>query len=192
MAIERIDQLTGSVEIGRTYLVPMVVGLWPTFSARPRAYPVIGPEHNDAQCLDFDYRHYHLDARFMPTDRSYDAYPNFWRYVFSTPLVSDNNGLRDNLPAPEWRPRRCRRLINPAAPHVVAKHNLLKTKPWRCHFDQWAGKQARHDGRGWVCPHRNVPLADHPVVGNVITCPLHLLKIDATTGRVLPQPAEAA
>ncbi len=38
--------------------------------------------------------------------------------------------------------------------------------------------------RGWVCPHRNVPLASQRVVKNIITCPLHHLQIDATTGIV--------
>lgn len=176
--IQRIDELTSPPEIGISYLVPTVIGEW---YGSTRAWPVIGPKHNDAQCLRFDPQHYHLDVRFLP------RFTAEWRWTsaFSSPLQTNGRVNPDGLPEPVWRTRKCKRLGNPLIGHI---HDLVDTSGnWRCHFDQWEGKQARHDGRGWVCPHRSVPLADHPAVNGVITCPLHLLRIDATTGVVLPR-----
>lgn len=176
--MRRIDELSVPPQIGRMYLVPTVYGRW---FGSARHWPVIGPKHHDTQCLRFEPHHYHLDVRFL--GRKPEGVS--WRFVFSAPLITSDRINPDGLPAPEWRARKCQRLINPALDEI----NNLTTRAgnWKCHFDQWAGKQARHDGRGWVCPHRNVSLADQAVDGDgVITCPLHLLRIDARTGRVLP------
>ncbi|TPJ97116.1 MULTISPECIES: Rieske 2Fe-2S domain-containing protein [unclassified Mesorhizobium] len=152
--IQRLDQLTAPVEAGRYYLVPTVTGMW---QERVRAWPVIGPRHNDTQCLKFG----------------------------GAPLMLDADGKKAALPPPIWRRRLCRHAVSPSVAAIqplAARHSR-----WQCHFDQWTGTQARHDGRGWVCPHRSVPLADHaPDEGGVITCPLHLLRIEAATGKVMP------
>jgi len=175
--IERIDEVVGSLKIGRMYLVPTVTGMW---NGATKPWPVIGPQHNDRQCLDFENQHYHLDCRFLHT-RSQDAF--WWRHAFASPMQVNRTINQEGLPKPVWRPRKCRRLINPRLGDV---HELAaKSERWQCHFDQWIGKQACHDGRGWVCPHRSVPLADQIAVNGVITCPLHLLRINAETGVVL-------
>lgn len=179
--IQRIDELCAPPEIGRFYLVPTVRGDW---SGSVGDWPVLGPKHSDAQCLDFDYQHYHLDARFMAVGED-DEWR--WRSVMAAPLMVSWRINSGGLPAPVWRRRKCRRHANPFQEYLHSVVASDKTR-WRCHFDQWAGKQARHDGRGWVCPHRSVPLAGQPVVDGAITCPLHLLKIDAATGTVLPAP----
>lgn len=179
---ERIDQLTGPPEVGKYYLVPTVTGEWYRVT---KAWPVIGPKHNDSQCLNFEYQHYHLDARFI-VKRSDE--PWFWRSVMASPLQVNDRVNAGGLPEPVWPRRLCRRLVNPVQSDLQEQlATVSRSSPrWQCHFDQWTGKQSRHDGRGWVCPHRNVPLADHAAVDGVITCPLHLLRIDAATGRVLP------
>lgn len=176
---QRIDELTAPPVIGQFYLVPTVEGVW---YGRRGVWPVIGPKHNDAQCLDFDAQHFHIDGRFIAGND--DDWP-LWRRVFGGPMSVTDQVNVGGLPAPIWRRRKCQRLVNPklnALQKLAAGYDK-----WRCHFDQWEGRQARHDGRGWVCPHRSVPLADHPAVDGIITCPLHLLRIDAGTGRVLPQ-----
>lgn len=183
----RLDQLTGPVEVGRHYLVPTVTAEW---NGRVAAWPVIGVAHNDAQCLNFPTLHYHIDARFLAKRVDYGWW---WRSAFASPMCSHDGDHvtwksrpynADGFPAPVWRKRLCRRPGNPILDHMAKL--AAANAGWRCHFEMWTGKQARHDGRGWVCPHRAVPLADHAAVDGVITCPLHLLRIDAATGLVLP------
>lgn len=181
---ERLDTLTAPVEVGRYYLVPTVRAEW---YGVVRNWPVIGPQHNDRHCLNLDATHYHLDARFLkepvPGYKWWTA-KDFWTCAFGAPLVTNARLNVGGLPAPVWRRRLCRRLANPFIGAMHAK--AAEHSTWDCHFAEWTGKQARHDGRGWICPHRAVSLADHPAVDGVITCPLHLLRIDAATGRVLP------
>lgn len=183
--IQRLDQLTRHLEVGRHYLVPTVVGQWLGYV---RAWPVIGPRHNDAQCLNFADHHYHIDGRFL-TGMLSDW--QLWRNVGGSPLMLDQDGVKAMLPPPVWQRRKCRHVVSPSVATILP---LTKGHSrWKCHFDQWTGKQARHDGRGWVCPHRSVPLADHAAdSAGVITCPLHLLRIQASTGIVLPPEAVPA
>lgn len=189
--IQRLDELTGPVEVGRYYLVPTVRGEWKGYV---RDWPVIGPRHNDAQCLKFEHQHYHLDGRFLsePREMFWD-FVGFWRHVGGSPLSLDEKGNCAEMPAPVWRRRLCRHAVSPSVAEIgpLAAQDRSSGR-WKCHFDQWTGKQARHDGRGWVCPHRSVALADHAAIDGVIICPLHLLRIDAATGVVLPPLAREA
>lgn len=180
--MQRLDGVTAPLEVGKFYLVPTVRGEW---NRMVRDWPVIGPRHNDAQCLNFEFQHYHLDGRFLTEPKAvWWEWVGFWRQVGGAPLMLDAAGERAVLPAPIWRRRLCRHAVSP---HVETVYPLTVHAPaWQCHFDQWTGKQSCHDGRGWVCPHRSVSLADHVAVDGVITCPLHLLRIDAATGVVLP------
>jgi hypothetical protein len=183
---QRLDELTGPVEIGKHYYVPTVEAEW---YGRIGVWPVIGPKHNNARCLNFDHQHYHPDPRFIGPRRSEDDW-KFWRYVAGAPIMTSEKLNRSGLPKPVWRRRKCLRLANP---FIARVQGLVATNGnWRCLLDEWTGKQARHDGRGWVCPHRAVPLADHAPVDGVITCPLHMLRIDAATGIVLPPIGEVA
>ncbi|QXZ79638.1 Rieske 2Fe-2S domain-containing protein [Rhizobium sp. L51/94] len=186
--IQRLDQLTGPVDVGTSYLVPTVLGTWYRKTA---AWPVIGPRHNDRHCIGFANDHYHLDARFVSGD---ETDYHFWRAVWGSPLQISDKFNVGGLPAPFWLRRKCKRLINPVdmLPEVSLAAGAGRAPGWKCHFDEWTGKQAKHDGHGWICPHRMVPLADHAPVNGVITCPLHLLRIDATTGIVLAPESEAA
>ncbi|MBT9373204.1 Rieske 2Fe-2S domain-containing protein [Rhizobium sp. CSW-27] len=178
----RLDQLTAPVEVGVFYLVPTVRGEWKPYGVRD--WPVIGPRHNDRHCLNFDPTHYHLDARFMPSfGRSDDDW--FWCQVAVAPLQVNIRLNADGLPDPIWKRRKCRRTENPYTPQLMEQ--VSRNKGFQCLHDEYAGRQAKHDGRGWVCPHRAVPLADHVAREGVIQCPLHLLRIDAHTGKVLPR-----
>lgn len=176
--IPRIDEIDGPPKVGRTYLVPTVTATW---LGRFEPWPVLGPKHNDRHCLNFDHDHYHLDIRFL---RQVSRGPDFWQSAFAMPLMSRHCLNPGGLRAPVWQAMSCKRLENPALPTMQQK--AAANAGWRCHFDEWTGKQARHDGRGWVCPHRNVSLASQPIIAGVVTCSLHLLRIDATTGVVLP------
>ncbi|RAX42424.1 Rieske 2Fe-2S domain-containing protein [Rhizobium tropici] len=176
----RLDQLAAPVEIGKFYLVPTVEAEW---YGRVQPWPVIGPKHSDAHCLRFEEQHYHPDPRFIAARRRDDDY-NFWRFVAAAPITTNKRINSAGLPRPVWRRRKCLRPANPWLQDIFELVQLNGN--WQCHFAEWTGKQAKHDGRGWVCPHRAVPLADHAPVAGVITCPLHMLRIDADTGVVLP------
>ncbi|MBB3608647.1 Rieske 2Fe-2S domain-containing protein [Rhizobium sp. BK602] len=184
----RLDQLTGPAEVGSLYLVPTVAGKW---HGVKRHWPVIGPKHSDAHCLNFEWSHYHIDPRFIWAGSREELDDQFWRLVAASPLMTSERINPDGLPAPVWRLRKCRRVGNPFARDLLNLVVSNGNQNWKCHFDEWTSKQARHDGRGWVCPHRAVPLADHSPVYGVITCPLHMLRIDVRTGVVLPPLKEA-
>lgn len=178
--IPRIDAIEGQPVVERFYLVPTVLAEW---HGRMATWPVIGPKHHDAHCLKFEWMHYHLDARFVSSS-SNDLH--FWRSVTASPLMTSSGINPDGLPEPVWLRRKCRRLANPYQAEIYNYAELSGGAPWKCHFAEWVGRQAKRDSRGWICPHRNVSLAGQPIVDGVITCPLHLLRIDAETGVVLP------
>ncbi|KEC73173.1 hypothetical protein RLPCCGM1_c1289 [Rhizobium leguminosarum bv. phaseoli CCGM1] len=175
--MKRLDELTQHVEVGRYYLVPTVTASW---CGDEKVWPVIGPQHNDRHCLDFGYDHYHIDPRFVAEG----AGAGFWLRVSAAPIMTSAAINAGGLPKPVWRRRICRRLANPDLAEVGER--AARHPNWQCHFDEWTGKQAKRDSRGWICPHRAVSLADHAPVDGVITCPLHLLRINAETGVVLP------
>lgn len=184
--VARLDELTGPVEVGKFYLVPTVRADWLPYGVRD--WPVIGPQHNDKHCLNFEQTHYHLDARFMPPFRFKKGswyFTSYWDSVMASPIQTrPDKGLNpDGFPALVWQSHKCRRLENPRTAHLL--EHALKSDAFKCLHAEYAGRQAKHDGRGWVCPHRSVSLADHAPVDGVIRCPLHLLRIDAATGKVL-------
>ena len=178
--IPRIDEIAGEPIIGRYYLVPTVLATW---HDKLGEWPVIGPKHHDAHCLNFKWTHYHLDARFVPSS-SKDYH--FWRSVMASPVMTSERINPEGLPEPVWRRRTCRRLANPFQSKICDDAAAVAGDAWKCHFSEWAGRQAKRDARRWICPHRNVSLAGQLIVDGVITCPLHLLRIDAETGVVLP------
>lgn len=169
-----------AVEVGQYYLVPTVFARWSGYAAR--AWPVIGPKHNDKHCLGFEWDHYHHDARFFPFQ--YHPYDDqSWMSVMSRPVMTSEAMNPNGLPPIVWKRFKCRRLLNPIQDHLTIRAQTVKG--FQCLHSEFAGRQATHDGRGWVCPHRKVPLAGQPVEDGVIVCPLHLLRIDAETGKVL-------
>ena len=101
----------------------------------------------------------------------------------SAPLMTSERINPEGLQPVIWKRRKCLRSRNPVQDLIL--ESVASTKAMRCIRADFAGRQAAHDGRGWVCPHRKVPLAGQPVENGVITCPLHLLQIDVATGTVL-------
>lgn len=75
-----------------------------------------------------------------------------------------------------------------ASRHGVAE--VSEITPGRGRVFEVAGRQIalfQVDGKFLAidntCPHRGGPLADGPVVGNVVTCPWHGWQFDCTTGK---------
>ncbi|WP_165137725.1 Rieske 2Fe-2S domain-containing protein [Affinirhizobium rhizoryzae] len=147
-----------------------------------RDWPIIGPQHNDKHCLDFEHTHYHLDARFMPSWHGHHC-EWYWSHVAVSPMQAKRGLNAGGFPPVVWKRRECKRLENPQTDALFKR--AAESKTFQCLHADYVGRQAKHDGRGWVCPHRSVPLADHAPVDGVIRCPLHFMRIDASTGKVL-------
>ena len=52
-------------EVGKFYDVLCVYAKWPNMDARPRWWPVLGPQHEDSDFINAGYQHYHVDFRFL-------------------------------------------------------------------------------------------------------------------------------
>lgn len=173
MTIERADRQTAPLIAGRFYLVATVRAKWIN---RMGDWPVIGTLHEDRDILHFPEQHFHVDARFLPP-----SYKDLW-HVFIYPLHARRG--QPPLPAPVMKRRKC---ITPHVPWFVDwRRNTGPFYELRTHF---AGRHCDKGKAGWICPHRHAALGSiqpegHPEAG-VITCPLHGLRIDAATGKVL-------
>lgn len=175
MSLQRVSELSAPPEIGRRYLVPVVEG---RVLKRKGWWPVVGPRHEDAELINFDAQHYHLDPRFLaPGEWNCVSAPvGAWGVVgcYRHPLIFGPSG-RVPKSSPEWRPRLCRRAL-PAYPRDLA--------PWLPVLEV-----AYADCRltpGLVCPHRGAPLAGLPVEDGLVTCPLHGLRWNVATGELAP------
>lgn len=178
--LTRIDEVVGEPIVGAYYKVWTVYGNWYGQYAN---WPVIGPKHRDKHCLNFDYEHYHLDARFL---RGPEGDQHFWERASASPLMTSKSLNQEGLPEPVLRRRKLLRLRSPFLDSPKLAAAPAKHETWKCHFDEWTGKQAKRDERGLICPHRAVSLAGQPVIDGVVTCPLHFLRFDAATGVILP------
>jgi hypothetical protein len=164
---------TTEYEIGNFYSVPTVRG---KVSCILTDWPVLGPMHDDRAVIGFPYRHYHLDWRFVARDifESLDSSP-FHRTVYSLVLHVDSR-LNPQLPAPVLRRRKCRR-------SWAEVGRYPSQVPWLDKLEQaYAGCKLTDD---MICPHRGIPLNGAERTGDVITCPGHGLRWNATTGALI-------
>jgi hypothetical protein len=172
MKLQRVDRLKEPPIVGQHYLVPLVPGEW---NHMIRDWPVIGLKHDDKEFLDFQWKHYHLDYRFVRLRRT------FLRDVHSTPL----HGAETVNRHVDWQPlgklfygrRKCLR-----EQHVFIGPDGDKMKKLN---DGFKGRICPKGKRGFVCPHQQFPLGSTPAINGVITCPLHGLQINADTGMIL-------
>lgn len=178
--MEQVCTLTGPVVVGKYYLVPTVRSEW--IAGREQDWPVIGPKHNDRQDLDFPWMHYHIDVRFISKRFFYDG---IWQHpekkIVARPISEHNRVTISDVRLRRWKAKR----VGTAFCSDGAFTADADTPEFRAHHARWQDSQAQHDGNGWVCPHRNVPLASQPVSNGVVICPLHNLHICNATGRVL-------
>jgi hypothetical protein len=160
--MERVDRMTQPPIVGQFYLVPVVHGKW---YAREGDYPVIGSRHNDIEFFDFERTHYHLDFRFV---RDADV------MRASTAPLHDFPDFP--LSKPALKRRKCLR-----QQHTFDGPSKIMD-PFRAAF---AGQQCANSKLGWICPHKKIVLGSTPVIGGIVTCPLHGLRIDAETGKCM-------
>lgn len=169
-------------EVGKFYRVPVIVGRWRDADGE---WPVLGPLHEDAEYIGFEPLHWHVDARFL-TQRQ-------WR----TATFSKDRGLgvEDvfNMPVQktyeDWQHKPMVLIVNPAPILKLRKcRRVWPTYPgrvrWRKKLEAaYADCELRP---GMVCPHRGAPLEGLEVHDGCVTCPLHGLRWNVTTGRLAP------
>ena len=181
-----VSELREPPIVGRFYLVPAVFYVYERVSKVPDWYPVIGPKHDDAEHLNFEWPHYHLDRRFM-SDRQLMRAASWSTYgrdtVAIAPIMEPPFGAHNwgPLPAPELRRMKCRRASVgfPATP----RGNGVFPK----FHETFLGKKCPRDAEGHlICPHKGARLTSlAPNEHGIITCPLHGLLIDPETETVV-------
>lgn len=170
-------------EIGKFYQVPCVLGTW---ESRRTYWPVLGSLHEDGEIIQFPWKHYHIDWRFV-TDRLLGADMAYsfafglhrGQHVYAKPLMIGPRINTDGLGRPSLRRRKCHR--EHALPFDVKKVAWLPKLEKAHAACKLAGK---------VCPHRGYDLTHEPVdAQGFVTCPLHGLRWNAATGALAPRAA---
>jgi hypothetical protein len=181
---ERIIDLSTAPVVGRLYLVPTIrAALWQDGALAD--WPVLLPGHTDAQFFPhFPWSHHHVDPALRPGSLVAGAglagEGGIGRCAAEKALQRWPVSLRDRLgpPAPViWRLRKCQRSVL-----AYQHHDKEPPQKLKAHF---GGEQCVRNRTGWVCPHQRFPLGSVAPVEGVLTCPMHGLRIDAETGRVL-------
>lgn len=152
-------------EIGRYYSVlcaPSTVFL--------RWVPLLGPLHEDAEIVNFQEQHWHIDWRFV-SQREWNHYCSF-----TTPLAVPISEKNVDGP-PCHRRLKCKREmpIFPGHGRVI----------WLKELE--AAYQNDNLKPGLICPHRGIPLAGCPAKDGVVVCPGHGLAWNIETGKLVPR-----
>lgn len=186
----RIEDLQEPPVIGTIYDVP-TVEMWEkiykggeishyTFL---RLVPVIGPEHEDAEHINFPYDHWHIDWRFATkghwkeeTSRMTD-----FRVLAVVAIRGSESVIRFVRGNPFRRRWVCKRPMPQWPPTDDVKYSNVR---WMKGLEnEYAGCPLKP---GQICPHRGVPLATLPADSNgVVTCPGHGLAFNRKTGQLV-------
>jgi hypothetical protein len=177
-------QFEGELVVGRFYMVPTVYG---PLVSRMGIWPVLGPKHEDSEIIDFKWEHYHYDWRFF----SQKDYEYICRQLGrDTPFGYVMSERPDITRAPveirELRPviyrrRKCQRLM-PEFPRSLA---FAKKAAWLPKLE--AAYRDQRLKPGLICPHRGASLRGLPVTDNCVVCPLHGLRWNIETGKLVPE-----
>lgn len=177
----------------------------------PRWWPIVGPQHDDKEIIGFDYKHAHIDYRYLDEVQKdvLDSFPYsmpgvhpvFFHII--TVVRPDTGSYVDpitRLYAPDGV--MLRQLPSPSIP----KNSYLRVLPkvqiqnyptypysrmeWHAELEEWYANE-RIDS-GMICPHRGASLKglepdDH---GN-ITCPLHGLCWNLESGEMVRMSEES-
>ena len=172
--------------VGRYYRMPAIRIQPPGwYGVKSGWLPVMGPEHEDKELLDFPQRHFHIDWRFASQQALAAAsFGRDLRWVYGFPLCTRTDSMSG---APN--PLKLQDLITSVTPVLVRLKckrewpEYPKSIRWLPELQKaYADKDAAS-----VCPHRGIPAScyiEEP--DGVLRCPGHGLAIDAETGKVLP------
>ena len=190
-------------EVGKFYKVPCVWASWPYTEPRYRWWPVLGPQHEDKETLEFPYQHYHVDFRFLDKAAREDlATPLGPPQAFSAVITSMNiatgnvhpGGVTADMPTdypstkripedPSWF--RVRRLKCKAQ-----WPDYPRSTVWWIH-DLEHSYQGQKLRQGRYCLHKGTDLGTIIPDGDVVTCPLHGLRWNVRTGEMVPWQSKA-
>ena len=144
--------------------------------------PIIGPEHRDAEIINFPASHWHIDWRFVSA--------RMMRHARSdTPYA--NVVQRTAYEHVSYLPDDCK---TPLVVGEVEQHVMVCKRPWP---EYPHAKRLRNWGRaldeafkdcklkGMVCPHRGLSLDGAHREGDVVTCPGHGLRWNVVTGELV-------
>lgn len=164
--------------VDQYYTVPTVEA---QFFQRRDIWPVLGPKHEDAEFINFPKSHYHFDFRFFSVQQwdyileSSYSFLDEWR-IFAQVLQA----LHADKPLPPVVMRR-RKCLRPMPDYVPASKI-----PWRAALAAAYADKTLVDGH--ICPHRGASLRGIAPDGDgCVTCPLHGLRFDVTTGKAVAQ-----
>lgn len=133
--------------------------------------PIVGPEHQDVEFINFPWDHWHIDWRFASQKivRHFDYRPLNHLYAYVVMRVG-TNGIPIAFGEPVIKRMTCKREW-PEYPWQQANWLPDLTRQFRC------AKIVNG-----VCPHRGIPVSAMHREGDVLTCPGHGLQWNAVTG----------
>ena len=200
------------MEIGQLYKRPCVRTFWPNgqpVNSKARWFPIIGPLHEDQDIIGFKPDHWHIDYRFLSLR---NRNRKNWKYDFSDVFI-----VPITLVAPLLeKPLDCTHekhltsiyskdpfmMLDHLQEHseipVKAYYRLMYRRYYAAYPEYpaeqigWLEKleEAYGDHRlkpGLICPHRGADLTGIEPVDSVVTCPLHGLRWDLTSGKLVPR-----
>ena len=152
------------MKVGTFHNRPCVRAIWPSlYYARPDWIPVLGPVHSDAEVLNFEPKHLHVDYRFLRKRQRKDSFLNRIDLVFASvitilePVGADGAQVKiEDLPDDRyplesyWRTMR-RRFQGPYPPYPPGWKI-----PWSEELHEAYRDETLKDGL--ICPHRGAPL----------------------------------
>jgi hypothetical protein len=160
--------------MGRYYKVPTIEA---SVTYRRRVWPIIGPAHKDIEFINFDYEHYHIDARFLSEDDFKYLQAQTPKSVYAVVIHTEMTiGIKPVSPV-VMRWRKCKREY-PPYPYGVKWLVAMRKAYADCQL------------KTPVCPHRGLPLDGLKVENGVVTCPGHGLCFSVETGRLVKQPLD--
>lgn len=145
-------------------------------------WPVLGPFHSDAEYIGFEDDHYHIDLRFCTKKQFMDLCGLKPGTEFSHVICEQELDWSREIIKPEplgMRRTRCKRQY-PEYPFKRAK--------WLTELED-AYRESRVTSN--VCPHRGANLRGLTADSDgCVTCPLHGLRWECSTGRLAGRPAK--
>lgn len=170
--------MTATFQLGNFYDVPAVrVNVWRGFAGW---IPVVGPKHEDAEIVAFPWQHFHIDWRFaskrvLRNAISYRDPPIPSLAYASVVQCPDSYDRKVIEEGPVLKRMKCKREL-PTYPADRA--------PWIPQLEQKFACAKLIAGK---CPHRGIPVESMIRDGDVLTCPGHGLRFNATTGELMPR-----
>lgn len=155
--------------IGKMYSVPCVEN--PPWKNAGRWLPILGPLHEDAEIVKFEYRHYHID----------------WRFVSKSFFTTSTWGLPPRSPlgrvlSPDLIPGFAYQIINRRMKCKRTMPEFPVTAPWLSELEQEF--ESARLGPNLICPHRGMPINGCPIKDGNVVCPGHGLRWNIETGEL--------